>query len=54
MQKDAALKSGAIAFFIQKYPDEVSVYTVGTDPRTDWVSKELCGGPHVERTGGCQ
>jgi alanyl-tRNA synthetase len=51
MAKQAALDSGAIAFFIEKYPDEVSVYTIGRDPVTDWVSKELCGGPHVERTG---
>ncbi len=51
MSKQEALKSGAIAFFIEKYPDTVSVYTVGNDPKTDWVSKELCGGPHVEHTG---
>jgi len=51
MAKQAALKSGAVAFFIEKYPDEVSVYTVGKDLERDWVSKELCGGPHVSRTG---
>ncbi len=51
MQKDVALQSGAIAFFVEKYPDEVSVYTVGKNPETDWISKELCGGPHVEHTG---
>jgi len=51
MQKEVALKSGAIAFFAEKYPDEVSVYTVGKNPKTDWISKELCGGPHVEQTG---
>lgn len=51
MQKEVALKSGAIAFFAEKYPDEVSVYTVGKNPETDWISKELCGGPHVEHTG---
>lgn len=51
MQKEEALKSGAIAFFIEKYPDEVSVYTVGKDVNSDWVSKEFCGGPHVEKTG---
>lgn len=43
--KTAALKSGARAFFAEKYPDKVSVYTIGT------YSKELCGGPHVEKTG---
>ena len=43
--KSAALESGARAFFAEKYPDKVSVYTIGS------YSKELCGGPHVERTG---
>lgn len=58
MAKQAALDSGAIAFFIEKYPDEVSVYTVGKNPdgqagelETGWISKELCGGPHVTHTG---
>lgn len=51
MNKQEALKSGAIAFFIEKYPDEVTVYTIGNDPATDWISKELCGGPHVTHTG---
>ncbi|NCN24019.1 MAG: alanine--tRNA ligase [Candidatus Pacebacteria bacterium CG10_big_fil_rev_8_21_14_0_10_42_12] len=50
MEKEAAIKSGAIAFFSQKYPDQVSVYTVGLDPENNWVSKELCGGPHVQNT----
>lgn len=48
MKKSDALKSGAIAFFIEKYPDEVTVYTVGNDK--DWISKEFCGGPHVKNT----
>jgi len=51
MEKQAALNSGAIAFFIEKYPDEVSVYTIGKDPENDWISKEFCGGPHVTHTG---
>lgn len=50
MSKQQALDSGAIAFFIEKYPDQVSVYTIGNDADTDWISKELCGGPHVART----
>ncbi len=43
--KDKALKSGAMAFFRENYPDKVSVYTIGN------FSKELCGGPHVNSTG---
>lgn len=45
MSKDEALKSGALAEFGQKYGETVSVYSIGS------FSKELCGGPHVERTG---
>lgn len=51
MPKTEALKSGAIAFFRDKYPDTVSVYTIGKNPESDWFSKELCGGPHVSSTG---
>lgn len=55
MPKTVALQSGAVAFFVEKYPDLVSVYTVGKNPDgqagRDWVSKELCGGPHVTHTG---
>lgn len=51
MPKETALESGAIAFFREKYPDLVTVYTVGKDTRSNWVSKELCGGPHVQKTG---
>ena len=35
--------------FWEKYPDTVKVYTVGDFERP--VSRELCGGPHVEHTG---
>jgi alanyl-tRNA synthetase len=47
--KETALQSGAMAFFREKYPDQVSVYTIG-DPH-NFYSKELCGGPHVNHTG---
>lgn len=49
--KEEAIKSGAMAFFAEKYPDKVSVYIIGKNPDQDWFSKELCGGPHVENTG---
>ena len=45
MNKEEAIASGAECMFIEKYPDTVTVYSIGE------VSKELCGGPHVERTG---
>lgn len=53
MNKQEALAKGALAFFVEKYPDEVSVYTIGGDENGEgeWISKELCGGPHVKRTG---
>ena len=41
MKKEDAIKSGAECMFIEKYPDIVTVYSIGD------VSKELCGGPHV-------
>lgn len=47
---DKAFASGAIGAFGDKYGDTVKVYTVG-DPKGEWYSREICGGPHVERTG---
>ncbi len=44
MPKEEAIKSGAECMFIEKYPDIVTVYSIGE------VSKELCGGPHVKNT----
>ena len=50
LPKQEALDAGAIAFFREKYPETVTVYTIGTDVNSDWISKEFCGGPHVEKT----
>ena len=48
MKKDDAIKSGAECMFIEKYPDIVTVYSIGNENGV--VSKELCGGPHVKNT----
>ena len=44
MSKEEAIASGAECMFIEKYPDIVTVYSIGD------ISKELCGGPHVKNT----
>jgi alanyl-tRNA synthetase len=49
MPKDQAIEAGALAFFGQKYPDVVSVYTIGDMKKP--FSKEICTGPHVTNTG---
>jgi alanyl-tRNA synthetase len=45
MPLEQALESGALAFFGEKYGEQVKVYSVGD------FSKEVCGGPHAARTG---
>lgn len=45
-----AQEEGALAFFGEKYGAKIKVYTIG-DPRGDWFSKEVCGGPHVTHLG---
>ncbi len=44
MDYQEAINSGALAFFKEKYPEKVTVYTIGI------FSKEICAGPHVKRT----
>ncbi len=46
MNLEKAKAEGAIAFFADKYEEQVKVYSIGD------FSKEVCGGPHVENTGG--
>jgi len=46
MGYEEAIKSGALAFFREKYPERVTVYSI------DDFSKEICAGPHVSHTGG--
>ena len=55
---EQALQSGAIGLFGGKYGDRVKVYAVGdlagrpdADRQAPTFSKEICGGPHVDRTG---
>ncbi len=44
MDYQEAIKSGALAFFKEKYPQRVTVYSIGD------FSKEICAGPHVKKT----
>jgi alanyl-tRNA synthetase len=49
---EEAIAAGALAFFKERYPEKVTVYTF-TDPATKMViSREICGGPHVDTTNG--
>ncbi len=45
MSPKEAQQQGALGFFGEKYGEQVKVYSVGE------VSKEICSGPHVSRTG---
>ncbi len=45
MTVDEAKAQGAVGLFASKYGEKVKVYTMGE------FSKEICGGPHANRTG---
>ncbi|MBN1619144.1 alanine--tRNA ligase [candidate division WOR-3 bacterium] len=45
MSVEEAKEKGAVALFTDKYSEKVKVYSIGG------FSKEVCGGPHVEKTG---
>ncbi|NTV44271.1 MAG: alanine--tRNA ligase [Candidatus Yonathbacteria bacterium] len=50
MPKEAAKTAGVEGSFWEKYPETVRVYSVIGEDGTVY-SRELCGGPHVARTG---
>jgi alanyl-tRNA synthetase len=50
MALEEAKAAGATALFGEKYEATVKVYTIGIS-NADYFSKEVCGGPHVEKTG---
>jgi len=49
MSLEEAKAKNAMGVFEQKYGKRVKVYTVGDPERV--FSSEICGGPHIERTG---
>jgi len=49
MPLNEAKDLGATGVFENKYGDKVKVYTIGSGDYV--VSREICGGPHVDRTG---
>jgi len=48
---DGAKNEGAVGVFDERYGSEVKVYVIGDDAKGTVFSKEICGGPHVARTG---
>jgi alanyl-tRNA synthetase len=54
MDPEEARRSGAIGLFPERYGAQVRVYAVGggaDQANEPWFSREICGGPHVTRTG---
>jgi alanyl-tRNA synthetase len=51
MSQEKAREIGAIGAFGEKYGDVVSVYTIKDSESDEIISREFCGGPHVEHTG---
>lgn len=48
---EAARSEGAIGVFDDRYAAEVKVYVIGDAAAGTVFSREICGGPHVARTG---
>lgn len=51
MSLQEARDLGAVGVFGEKYQDTVSIYTVFDEKTDEVISREFCGGPHVEHTG---
>jgi alanyl-tRNA synthetase len=49
MNIEKARQIGAIGVFESKYEENVKVYSIGNGSNV--VSREICGGPHIKRTG---
>jgi len=45
-----AINQGALAFFKEKYPEVVSVYSIFDQKTGEVFSKEVCAGPHAKST----
>ena len=50
MTPKTAIEKGALAFFGEKYGEEVRVVSMGKE-KESYFSTELCGGTHVKNTG---
>ncbi len=48
MDKENAQELGVVGSFWEKYPEKVTVYTIKDGDNV--ISRELCGGPHLEST----
>jgi len=51
LSQESARKLGAVGVFGEKYGETVSVYTISDPANSEIISREFCGGPHVEHTG---
>jgi len=51
MPLEQAIKEGALAFYKERYPNEVFVYEIYNEKTGEIFSKEVCKGPHVKETG---
>jgi len=49
LQKDEAVKSGAVFMKNETYPEQIKIYFIG-ESLENAISKEFCGGPHASNT----